>query len=330
MAPRTRKTKNKPNEQTQELLEAVTFVASAQHKEGTLYQTHCRIMHGAIMAADGVLAAGAPIAADLHICPHTHRLRDALARCEGPLSLTVETSSVRLKAGKFAATVPLVDGRDVFRVDPDPPRGSLTDDLRFALDTAGIVAVEGAQTLVMASVLMRSGSCVGTNGHVIIEAWHGLDLPTLCVPKAFVDRLAKHKSPLVQYGSTDASFTVWFEDGKWLKTQLYQDPWPDTDRVLNVSLRLRDIDPAFYPAVDKIEDFVDDAFIYFRDNKVWSSEHDSKGASYELHGIECCPINPKHLQSIRAIAKQFDTTTFRDRLFFVGDKVRGAISGKAV
>ena len=63
---------------------------------------------------------------------------------------------------------------------------------------------------------------------MLMEAWHGLDLPpNVPLPKQFVAALVKQKKNLTGFGFSRSSATFYFEDGCWLRTQLYSDEWPD-------------------------------------------------------------------------------------------------------
>ena len=60
----------------------------------------------------------------------------------------------------------------------------IDDRIKAAFEAVLPLATDGAQHAHLAAVLLQSGSAVATNGHVLAEYWHGIDLPPMLIPKA--------------------------------------------------------------------------------------------------------------------------------------------------
>ncbi len=218
---------------------------------------------------------------------------------------------------------------------PDQMIVGITNEFKEAIKAVGILADENSDHVLTASVLMNGPSVVSTNRKVILEFWHGLDLPpNIPLPKQFVAALIKQKKDLVGFGFSNCSATFYFEGGCWLRTQLYSEQWPDVSRILNREANLWSIDPNFFNALEAIAPFSEDGNIYFDANMLRSHPNDLQGACHECHGIPKGAIYPfKQLMIMKPFVKKIDymASGIHDSsycLVFQGDNLRGMISGR--
>jgi len=326
MAPR----KTKPKEDTA-LLAALKFVQVAQAEIGTPYQTHCRFINGYVTAFNGVLAAGHPVADEMAICPHTYRLIDALSRAQGAYSLTALDNKVLvLKTDKFKAPISCIGDGDLTYIQPDPAQWPMNDDFKQAAIVASLFNTEGAQTVMAASVCTRDGSIIGTQGNVVIEAWHGIPTPPgLIIPKTFINALAKVNYKLERFGFTNETLTVWFEGGAFLKTQLYLERYPNVDLVLAYTETAKPVDvtPDLFDAIRAIAGFGTGPRIYLGGQKVRSHFKEESAATYECKSaVIDVSLNGKHLLALEPYIKSLDYGGNEKVVVFFGDKLRGALA----
>jgi hypothetical protein len=174
----------------------------------------------------------------------------------------------------------------------------------------------------------------------MLQYWHGIDLPPhMVLPKTFTQAVAKQAKPITGFGSSWGndgnvrSVTFWFDGGSWIKTQCYQDRWPDAVySVINVQSYPVETPAGLFEAVEAVSSFNDDRHVTFADNMVMSHHSDNVGAQYEVIGLQAGKqFNSEYLKKIAPFAKTIDLTTFDDRAFFFGGEaanpVRGAIMG---
>ena len=317
------------------LLAALDFVSCVSDRVGAPYETHVGLRNKWAVAFNGIVAAGSPIPEDIYAYPHTLLLLEALSKCEESYSLTQLNGSLSIKAGKFKATIPTLDPLLMHEAEPDPQIVGITNKFKEAVDAVGVLASENAQHVLTASVLMNGASVISTNRVMLLEYWHGLDLPpNVPLPKEFVKALTKQKKNLTGFGFSKSSATFYFEDGCWLRTQLYADEWPDVSRILNREANLWSIDPNFFKALDSVAAFSEDGNVYSRLNLLCSHADEGKGATYECSGIPAGFVYPiKQLMIMKPYVKSIDymcngiaDSTYC--LYFSGDECRGVISGR--
>lgn len=318
-----------PKKEISSLIKALDFVALAQKDKGAPYQTHVALGRNKAVAYDGVLAAGHRIDEDLVACPHTMTLVAALKKCPGALSVTqLDSGRLSVKSGKFKSFVPCVPDATLPGIYPDPRVGTLNNNIRVGLELLSPFIVENSQRVVTASALLRSGSILATNGQVLLEYWHGIDLPPgLIVPKLFINALCRITKDIVGFGYSDTTFTVYFDDESWLKTQLYNERWPNCDDILARPHSPQLLPVGFFDALGTVMNFIEDGRVRLRNGKIHTHQDDITGASYEVEGLNANVVfNAKHLKLLDGIIKTIDFTGNKGVSFFYGDNIRGALT----
>lgn len=332
MAPRGKRAKastDKPSVSSA-LIAALKFVSVAQRDTGQPFQTHSVLTNNTVVAFDGTVAAGHRIEEDLHACPHTLRLIDALAKCGESLSITqLDGERLSIKSDRFKAFVPCVASNIIDVPLPDPPCAVIDDRLKRGFEVVSVLASDNAQHVVTASILLRAGSMLATNRQVMLEYWHGIDLPPgIVLPKAGVTAVMKAAKPLAKFGFSDRSATFYFEDGSWIRSQLYSEAWPNVDNVLNQRSNPWPLPELFYKGLDAIMSFSENGIVYFTPNVLRSHPSDGIGASYEITGLPGgVAYNAKHLKIVEPYVKTIDFVGADGISYFFGENVRGAITG---
>lgn len=329
--PRTPKTETK---EANPFLDALRFVQLVLHDKGAPIETHMRLQSKTVVGFNGVIGAGSFIHEEILAAPNAKLIVEALSKCGQNISITqLDNNRISIKADKFKAVVPCIDVTSIPIILPDTPIAPINDNLKKAIEAVGVLADENAQRVVAASILLRSGSTVATNGAIIFEYWHGIDLPTIALPKAFVQPIVKTQKQLQSFGFSESTATFWFNDQSWIRTQLFKEQWPQVDHLLNRPAKFFDIPNGFWEGLDAIAPFANDGLVYFEDG-VLRTNVEISSASYEVAGIPKGPIyNIKNLMTIRPHAKQIDfvaqgVSNDTTMLMFIGENIRGAMLGR--
>jgi len=310
------------------LIAALKFIEPAQKKIGTHEQQFCMMRNHWVVAFDGVLTIATKIVEDLNACPHTLQLLDALSKCKDELTLAqVSNVCLSVKSGAFNALIQCVDELEI--AGPDPQCALIDDRVKTAFDAVLVLATENAPNAVHASVLLQAGSCVATNGHALVEYWHGLDLPpNLLVPRQAATAVVKSKKPLTGFGFSQSSVTFYFDDGSFIKTQLYKANYPDYLRIMNVPTNPFPLPHGFFSAVHAIESFNENGTVYFHKGIMSAGVRQGEATTYKVEGLtEDMAFNSKYLIMLELCIKTADFRPDEKRMFFFGDNARGAIMG---
>jgi hypothetical protein len=317
------------------LAEALNFVAPAS-SDGTAapYQAHARLAGNWIVASDGAISAGHPIEEELALCPHIGRLIDALNKAGSTLAITERDNGTLMITGdKLRAVIPCIPGEEFPAFMPDPRVAAIDERIKEGFTKLLPLAKEDAERIVEISILLRANSMFSCNGQVIFEYWHGIDLPPgMAIPKAFVAAVAKQSKKLEGFGFSDKSVTFYFEQGAWIRTQLYRNEWPDIDALFNVPAYPVPTPEGLFEAVAAIQNFSEDGGVHFHDDKLKSSYDNYRedgpvyGATFDVPGLQSGhSFTAKLLRLIEPVCEQFDYTSNEDRALFVGGNVRGVI-----
>lgn len=329
-AKRARKPKNDASGAAT-LIEALKFVALAQQKEGTPVQTHCSVNNGRIMAFNGTFATGHLIEDDLSACPHTTRLLDALTKCGANVSIAqLDTGRLSIKSDRFRAFVPCIPFDQLPMIEPDAPCATIDDRLKIGFEMIAPILNETAQKAMFAGALLQANSIVSTNDHVLVEYWHGIDLPPgLLVPKAALQAIAKTAKKLARFGFSQNSATFFFEDDSFIKTQLYSDRYPDYNNIFPLNVNPWPLPEGFFEGVRKIQSLSDDKIVYFDTaGLIVKDAQKNQSGSYDLEGLKIgLAFNMDYLSIVEAVFKQVDFEAEFGKAVFFGENARGALMG---
>lgn len=315
------------------LIAALKFVSVAQRDNGFSYQTHVSMQRGLLSAFDGLITAGYPIEENVNACPHSGLLALALSRCIDTLTMTVsDDGKIHIASGKYKAKVPCVEFDEMTEARPDANVHAIGEEFRVALAASATLASEGASDLICGSVLVTAQTVIGTNRNVMLEYYHGMNLPEcgMVIPKASCNAIAKVVGTLVGFGyNHDAkTCTFWFENGAWLKTQLMENKWPKScDVVLSAPHEPWPVPVDLFDGIRAIMPYSGSANgITFGENVI--SCQDGKGeATYEIEGVlPGRAINGKYVLLMEKYITTFDFATATDKATFRGPGCRGVIA----
>lgn len=318
------KRKSKAAPANNDLLAAIEWVALAQKDEGAVYQTHCRIGQGWAVAFEGAIAAGARIPVDWFACPQTSRLRAALARSAEGMSIVVDEAAITIKSGRLTVRVPCVD---VLPEEPAPDTSTTAADDDFLAQLARVLPVvkESATTVLESSVEIAQGTVTSTNRKVILQAWHGLDLPRFILPRAAAALLVKQKG-LTAIGLGDATATFWFGPDRWFRANLYRaEDWPCVDKVLDVPHNAGPVPVGMKEGVEALLPHCDDESDYISASLACVKSNNASYAINEDAPTDEVKLKGEYLSLILQYATDIDFDAGLKVLFF-GDRIRGALA----
>jgi hypothetical protein len=211
---------------------ALDFLAPLLTPVGDPNQTHV-ILHGKqAVAWNGIIAAGHPIEEDVAAVVPGLDLRTAVGRAGAGLVLTIDPPLLTISAGaggRLRVRLPMLPLDAVNHALPDPCAMPLGEELRAGLELIGGLATEGHQRVICASVGVRASTMAATDSKMVLEYWHGLNLPVMNLPKKTIVFLLKIKQAMTGFGYSGKTATFYFEGGLWVRTQLYAEGWENVN-----------------------------------------------------------------------------------------------------
>ena len=326
---RARKSIQEPAKLASSLIAALKFISVAQKKAGTVQQQYCMIAGHWALASNGIITAACKIEEDLNACPHTAQLTEALLKCGQELNITqLSVNVLSIKSDKFKALIPCINPIELQVNAPDNLIAPLDNRIKEGFEAITPVSTDGAQLAHYAGVLLQAGSMAATNGAVLLEFWHGLDLPpNLLIPKAAAVAIAKCEKNLTGFGYSSSSATFYFEDESFIKTQLFNERFPHYAALFPDTPNAWPLPEGFFTAVKAIETFSLNGIVYFDKTGVSSREQESEASTYQIEGLpEDMAFNSKYLIMCEAAFKNVQFDKPGKRVIFFSDKMRGAIA----
>lgn len=327
---------------TNGLLEAINFLSCVTKEIGTPYETHINLQYNTAVAYNDTLSAGVIIPEDIIAYPNASLLRKALSKCGQEYTLSIDGTKIIVKSGKFKAIVPCIDGTILATRNPDPVTVPIDDRFKEALSVIDVLKPEpNADKIYLLAFLMNGQTVITTDGKIIIERWHGIELPTLAIPKSIISAITSTNKKLVNFGYSSTSVTFYFEDKSWIKSQLYAEQWPhDTiNAVLNKGSNPSPVPADFFTGLEAVAQFSENGSVYFSRDKIQSHKVEGVGATFDVPGLPNGPIySSKYLLMLRQLATKIDFavsangSVHKDNasgylLFWFGNSCRGVIAG---
>ena len=303
------------------LLEQLRFVASILKPKGEPNETCCVIANGAITALNPPLSVGILTQAAITANPPALQLLAALERCKDGYAMTETRGTVALTSGPLRVSLPTVQG--LAPSAPDAYREALPGALFDAIAQISHIADEDAEHVQSASICIEEGLVSTTNRNVILQAYHGLNMPAMMLPKRFVkavtDAIGKFNKTIVGMGHGVASFTVFFDDNSWLKTQLMDaEPLPYS-KVCAKEGGFKPL-PDIWEALDNVMPFRGNTdAVRFEDDAIKTDT-----ASYEQILGERIKINADYLKSCKPHIENYAIDN--GKFYFYKGNVRGVIA----
>lgn len=323
----------KVDENAVALLEALTFVQVAGSKKQAAYNEHVQFLNGWAIMSDGQISAGHPIKEELNASPHFAKLKFALNKVGKSLAITqLETNRLSIKGELSRFVVPcMLDYPDV---DWDDQVYPADDSLKTAFAKCGLLTDENATDYISASLYVQPYICSATDRKALIQVKHTVNFPPVALPKIFTQAVAKSKMSIVGFGYTENhSITIFFENGAWIKTLVYVDPWPieNFSQVLDTpSNYVEDMPKELEPAIEIVAKFKEDEennnIVLLGNNTVQSHISDEVGAqSLVIFNGQGKQVNADHFKSIGMLITQLDVQSYPAKIMFFGDNMRGAM-----
>lgn len=324
--PRTKKkTVVKPDTLQSRLIEALTHIVVCQRAKGNDTQTHCFAGNGKLIAFDGIIAAGIDFPLDVFAAPHTLSLIAALAFCADDMVLTqLNAERLMVRSGDFSTVIPCVAPSSLSAAFPDARIATVDERLRAAFMTVAPLVSDRAEHVTTACVRLGPQYVVGTDGAVILEVFHGIDLPPgLLVPKAALTAIKKIKRPLTGLGFSRQTVTFYFEgaDNAWIRTQIYNERYADVESILKQHKRIDPIPFGFFNAVARAAKFSPDGNVYCGQGMISSHDPTDQATGSEqliqVPGVTATRIyNAKAVATMERFSDWIDDQSRVDTTYF--------------
>ncbi len=321
---RTRKPKQKAP--TEPLLEALKWVAQAQG--GTApWQNHCRIQDGWAIGFDGAVAAGHRVPVEWFAVPHTERLAAALGRASVGASIVVEDMAITVESGRLRVRVPVLDVLPELPVPLGPLPIEASDAIIDAIRRVLPCCRENATTVLESAIELKDGAATATNRVLLLQAWHGLPLPRMILPRAAASILVK-QTGLTGVGASDNAATFWFGPDKWLRFNLYrEEDYPNVEKIFSHKDYAAPLPESFKEGVLALLPHVGSDGLLEMDAAALRTTDLS--ASFQYADPEASPglrrFKADLLKIVAEVATEVDVDV-QGKMIFYGENLRGALA----
>lgn len=315
------------------MIEAIKFVRGAVAKKDFVPElTHFRIKDQRITGFNGIIALSSPIDLDLDVRPKATTFAKAVQTCETTISMHVTpTGRLSVKSGKFRALIEcLPDDHAQIPVAPEGSEIDIGPDFMKAVRAVSPFMGFDASRPWAEGIMLKNQSAYATNNVCFVEYWHGHHMPLpLNIPKIAVNELLRIGQDPERVIATQSSITFHYEDGRWLRSALLGDNWPEQAFTLfdGQQFNYQPMPEDLFSALKELKAFMDtESRVHFRHDGVATSASEDVGAVVEVEVAEGPVFNYKMLSLLEGI-EQIDFTPHPRPCGFMSGMMRGLILG---
>lgn len=315
------------------MLDSLRFVLGAVAKKDFVAAlTHFQIKGGRVKGHNGGLTLCAPIDLDIDVTPKATSFVKAIATCQGLISLNLTAGGrLAVRSGKFRAYVDCVENEQFPTLDPEGDVIELNHGgIYKALKSLHEFIAEDASKQWARGVLFRDQSAFATNNVVLVEHWVGYSFPrSINIPRMAVIEMVRIGEDPIRMQVSENSVTFFYENGSWLKTQLYSLEWPDMSKVLDKDSHPIPPPADLWQALEDIAPFTNKLRqVFFTPNMITTDQVENQGASFEVDGINFDgAYNVDYLLGLKNAIQTIDFSAYPGPARFFGENIRGAIIG---
>jgi len=322
----------KPKKVEAQLLTAMKFIKPAVLKKGEDEHTYVRLHNGYAVGFNRTLAAGYPILeTELSICAHADTLTNALKDfTDGDTVTQVDVNTLQLTVGDLAIDIPSLAVSGFQPVAEDPNVGAVDDNLKAGFKILEKLIKASGDSIMVSSLKLGAGVMSVCDKEMFIQFHHGCVVPPVILPKVFVAAVAKVKQPIVGVGLGQHSFTIHFENGAWIRSQFWQDGWPEESDIFppKAPENMQDVPDNFFARLKKHLPFCDTSRVYFGPGWMGSKPTKDEGARVAVKGLEgpdeFVALNGKSVMFLSGEIDRMIIDKDRPSLFY-GERMRAAI-----
>ena len=276
------------------MLESLQFVQGTVAKGSTLKNLEfCRIAGGVIMTSNSEMVSYSPIDCDIEATPQFEGFSNAVSNCGDDVQMAMTgAGKLSIKSGGFKCYLPCVEAGDLapFFVQPsgdmmpDVDGAALLEALRKVRPFVGTDDTRKWSR----GVNLGSESVIVTNNVILVEHYTGTPFPfPVVLPASAVDELLRiGKNPVGLQGDQQ-SLTFHYEGGRWMRTQLIAESWPDVAHLFQDVSQCAPLPAGFFDTLEKLRPFAGkENNCFIRGGAVSTDDRPELGASFRVAGLD--------------------------------------------
>jgi hypothetical protein len=254
--------------------------------------------------------------------------------CNGPTTLELqENGQLLIRSGRMRAHVPCIDDTGYHAVPTGKSQPAPERFVEMLKAVEPYISDDASRPWAMGA-MFDGPSLYATNNVIFVQYWTGLNFkPGINVPGFAVREIIRTGLQPTLLQSDENSLTIHYEDGRWIKTQLYDTAWP-MDVVERIFAEAPDdsqpLPEGFVDAVESVTRFVEDKSdpIYFINGTLSTKDHEGIGVSFEVPGLIDGPCFAAPVLKLIADADKVSLSSYPKPCLFYKNLMRGVAVGR--
>lgn len=316
------------------MLDVLKQIKPLMKKKGTANETHCGLGYQGVIACNNGVSVG--IKTNLFssipvLCwVDYNTLAEAIKAAKDSCELNFVDNNLVISSGNGA--IRLKAERDLTIDWPDTAQGKIYSEVNSCFELLKPL-LSSQKEKALECIRFQTSTAIATHDKkVVIEYYHGTQLPPMLVSKLPSTVIAGFKEPLEGLAYTGDTATFWFMSGSFVKTKLVESDYPNIEKLfdgiadnaeLNPYEKFKSIPKNFFNAISRVSKFDENGRVKISKNAV------SSNSALEEIEIE---IESEMIFDSKLLMffKEFDNVFFdveKNVAYFIGYNKRGLVAG---
>ncbi len=319
----------------QELIDALKFVSQCLTENGTIDQTHCLIEDNYVTASNGIISMGHKLNFEFNCAPNVFGLINALSGAKAQFTITkLDNDNIAVKFGAANIIIKSIDTKTFKETYVLPDRNNIgstnsNDDLMQSFKILSRIPKETEKQVLYSSIWLTGTSCTATDGKIMVECYHGANLPFAVLPIKSLQKILKIDKKIMQIGYSRNNITFYYEDQSWICSQFYDIDIPNYRPIVEEPSNPVSVRKDVFEGIELLSKFAKNDYLYFNGDKLTVDDIATElTSSFQLaHRYDKFIVRASYLLMMQDYIETIDFTTGSKSIMFFSSKLRGKIIG---
>jgi len=295
--------------------------------------THYRVKDHFIQATNGRIIAGHPCDIDGEFLVPGVELERILKRLPDDPKIDINNGKVTLRSGRFHGSLQTLDlGEWLFEEVNNAPWQPIPNLLPIFKDLRPFISENAVHRWAM-GIAITDGWALASNNIALAGAKSDTAAVAAIIPSWVIDFIMQRRDGIQQWAVTDHYMAFRWASGAWMRSTLIDDKFPEraAEMIKQVTTPTQPVSEEYRDAVLRVASLSEEGISIYKDRvtgRTAKTELIEELSSEVPKDNEYSRWGEQFIEPVMAVATAWQPSNWPQPASFVGERVRGVISGR--